>query len=311
MKQPNYSDISIVMLVKNELTKLEKSLPIVLSQEGEYSYEILIIDSGSTDGSLDFIKKIASNNDKIKLHIISPEEFHHARTRNLGASMTNGRYLVFLGGDAIPLNKLWLQNLVAPLDGCDSNQIAACYGKQIPKKNADIMNTCRITYNYPDKDLIKDMSFDGSTKEKYFFSSVNCAINRKAFDGAIFSENIPVIEDIYFSYTAIQAGYKIVYSGKAAVEHSHNCNFYEIFQRYFDWIYNYDKIGVFKNESKAMSGEGLSFLKHSLSLLQGRPANDWIKYFIFIIFMIGGVKLGQWHRFFPKSFLEKVSKYGL
>jgi len=75
--------VSIVRLVKNDLYNLRHSIPRILQQDISLPYEIIVIDSGSRDGSIEFIKQTSKIDSRLSLYEIPSKEFHHARTRNL------------------------------------------------------------------------------------------------------------------------------------------------------------------------------------------------------------------------------------
>lgn len=219
--------ISIVRVVKNDLRNLRHSIPIVLKQDISLTYEIIVIDSGSGDGSAEFIKQISIIDGRLSLYEIPPEEFHHARTRNLGISLSRSDIIVFLNGDAIPCDEHWLNNLVSPVVNGESSGIAASYGKQVPRDDVDICNYCRMTFNYHNNFKVKDKNTKLSKTELYFFSSVNCCINTKMISSPIFNEKYPVYEDITLSYKIISNDLRIAYCPDASVIHSHNFSYYE------------------------------------------------------------------------------------
>src|SRR5579862_9368668 len=105
------AQISIIMLVKNEAKTLVQSLPVIAQQEIDRPYEVLVVDSGSSDGSAQMIQERQARDPAWRLIQIPPSDFHHARTRNLGAHLAKADHLVYLGGDALPADKLWLKRL--------------------------------------------------------------------------------------------------------------------------------------------------------------------------------------------------------
>jgi len=301
--------ISIIMLAKNELYHLERSIPIILRQKIGYPFELIVIDSGSKDGSIEYVEKIVKENENVFLYQINPGEFHHAKTRNDGVDKARGKYVAFLGGDAIPKDNVWLKNLVQILIDGEVEEIAASFGKQIAKENADINNVIRMSFNYGDIPLIKHKEYSLSTKELYFFSSVTCCINRKLISPPLFDERIPVDEDVTCSYRIINNGFKIAYCPESTVVHSHNYSNWEIFRRYFDNAVVYSKQGIFIKGDSSVNNEGKKYLLHSFKILKEKPFKDWIKFFSFLSVSALGVKLGQNYGMLPKSISKKLSKY--
>ena len=100
-------DVSIVIPTKNGGHLFEKVLDAVFKQKTEYEYEVICVDSGSKDGTLDVIRKYPC-----RLFQIEPSEFGHGKTRNYGASKGNGTYIIFITQDALPATDTWLQNFI-------------------------------------------------------------------------------------------------------------------------------------------------------------------------------------------------------
>ena len=110
---------------------LEDLLSSVLSQEIPLQYDVLIIDSGSSDSTLDIIKNFPT----VKLHEIPNAEFGHGKTRNLAASMSSADYMVYLSQDAVPANNHWLEAMVEPF--IINSDVVAVFGKQVPRPHSD------------------------------------------------------------------------------------------------------------------------------------------------------------------------------
>ena len=104
--------ISIIVLCKNQLHYLQKSIKILLEQKIDYPYEIVVVDSGSTDGTIDFLK----THQELKLLQIDPKTFHFSKTFNWASEKCSGDILVRLSGDVIPTNKFFLKNLIKQFD---------------------------------------------------------------------------------------------------------------------------------------------------------------------------------------------------
>lgn len=84
-------DVSIVIPTKNAGDLLERVLKAVFEQKTTYTYEVICVDSGSKDNTLDIIKKYPC-----RLFQIPASEFGHGKTRNYGAAQGTGTYIVFI-----------------------------------------------------------------------------------------------------------------------------------------------------------------------------------------------------------------------
>ncbi|MBI4215687.1 MAG: glycosyltransferase family 2 protein, partial [Parcubacteria group bacterium] len=128
-------DLSIIILTCNELDYLKRCLPSVLSQNSRYSYEIILIDNGSADGTIEYVEqyypmlKIIRNG--INLGV--------AKGRNQGAAAARGRYLLFLDVDTVvPSNAL-----VQLIDWMEKNRGAAICGPKLVYPDGRLQYSCR------------------------------------------------------------------------------------------------------------------------------------------------------------------------
>ena len=109
---------------------LEQLLTQVFDQIN-VTFEVLIIDSGSKDSTLDIIKRFP----KVQLHQIPNSEFGHGKTRNLAARMAKGEFIVYLSQDAVPAHNRWLEFMIEPF--YMSPAVAGVVGKQEPRPHCD------------------------------------------------------------------------------------------------------------------------------------------------------------------------------
>lgn len=207
------TEFSIIVPVRNEEVTIGACLAAIFSQESEKKFEVLLIDSGSTDRTLE----IACSFREVRIIKISPEEFGHGRTRNLGARETSGSCLVFLNGDAVPQGTRWLPELLQCLESDPA--CAAAYSRHLPR------NDCRL---YMRRDLEKSMpgrAFVRKSDQKMTFtqfSTVSCAIRRETWERFPFEEAIDISEDQHWARRALREGLQIAYCPQSAVVHSHN-----------------------------------------------------------------------------------------
>ena len=109
---------------KTNVLFLEKSLPILLEQAFSGDFEIIVVDSGSTDGALELIRRQA-----VRLVQIPAERFGYAYAYNNGMQFAQGEFLVRLSGDAVPMHQDWLTSLLKPFDS--DPLLAAVWSRQV------------------------------------------------------------------------------------------------------------------------------------------------------------------------------------
>lgn len=230
-------DISIVLLTYNGDTYLADVLASIFAQITRFSYEVIAIDSGSSDRTLEIIRKYP-----VTLIQISNHEFGHGRTRNLGVRYASGQYVIFLTQDAMPANEYWLGNLVRPV--AEDQRIAGCYGRQIPRPNCDPWEARDICIGAGPVSALKRVDFqDRFQKETYrahrsrfiSFSNVSSCIRKSVLESLPFSENIVMAEDQEWCKRAIEIGHTVVYEAASVVYHSHNHSLKMIYRRHFDY----------------------------------------------------------------------------
>lgn len=229
-------DATVVIPTKNAGSILEQVLGSVLGQKTQYEYEVICVDSGSSDGTLDIIEKYP-----VKLYQIPAEDFGHGKTRNYGASKGTGEYIIFITQDAVPATDTWLENFLNAM-----------------KLEPDIVGGFGIHYPYPDCNLIdkRDLAahFKGfgedntiyqlTDRERYereegyrhllaFFSDNNSCLKRSIWEKYPY-EDVDFAEDQIWARKMIELGYKKVYCPFAPVYHSHNYGLRSYFGRYFD-----------------------------------------------------------------------------
>jgi rhamnosyltransferase len=102
--------ISITILVKNGGKLFEELIKKLYSQRIDHPYEVIIVDSGSSDDTLHFLSKYP-----VRLYKINTEEFSFGPTRDYAFQKAQGKYIVTLSQDVVPANDFWLEKLIQPL----------------------------------------------------------------------------------------------------------------------------------------------------------------------------------------------------
>lgn len=240
-------DATVVILTYNGEQHLEEILHAVHAQRYGGTFETLVIDSGSTDSTLDIIAK----NPWVRLHQIPNSEFGHGKTRNLGAHLAKGRYVVYLTHDATPASDRWLHEITAPFD--ISERIVAVMGSQVPRADAfpllryDVKNTFASfgpmhgTTLFYDDDFIQD---EGVRNAVTFYSDVNSAARRSVLTGEIPYRDVSYAEDQLLGRDVIDAGYIKAYAPRAVVWHSNEMTISEYDDRMFEETQGLREVGI-------------------------------------------------------------------
>lgn len=228
-----------------------------------FDYEIVIIDSGSTDKTLEIIRRFQNKSagsgprDKthgkrdlllqeqmpIRLFNVKPETFNHGLTRNFAISKSRGEFIALLTQDAIPATDSWLLKILEPI--LQDEKVAGVFGRHIPRSDCnpidrrDIENHFKI--NFGEKILVQSIGTSPDATDKYekdkhrlnFFSNTNSCIRRNVWQKIPFRK-LDMAEDQMWAHDILMAGYKKAYAPEAAVYHSHNYTPAQYLKRFFD-----------------------------------------------------------------------------
>lgn len=187
--------LSIITINLNNLEGLQKTVNTVLQQTFT-DYEFIVVDGGSTDGSVEFIKE---NEDKLSYWISEPDKGVY-NAMNKGILRSQGEYCYFLNSGDLLAN----ENVLQSIFDTDSHESFIC-GNFITDKKGERE---RFTL-YKDRDWVFSLYdiFSGFLAHQAFF------INRKMFDKyGIYDERLRIMSDWKLFFIAIGInGEKVVY----------------------------------------------------------------------------------------------------
>jgi rhamnosyltransferase len=220
---------------------LDDILTAIFSQELEASYEVLIIDSGSSDNTLEIVKRHKKNRRNLRLHEIPNSEYGHGKTRMLAAQMAKGEIVVYLSHDAIPAHPHWLYEMIKPFELND--KIVGVMGKQLPRLGCFPLikyDINRVFNNfgpdfgtsvfYQDTFIKEQSTYDAVT----FYSDANSAARRDFLINTIGYRDVKYAEDQMFGRDLVDAGYIKAYAPRGSVFHSNDFRIREYKYRMYD-----------------------------------------------------------------------------
>lgn len=230
---------TIALLLKNAQPYLKEILDAIQAQAVRFEVELLAIDSGSKDQTLEIL-----NAYPVRVLQIDPGEFNHGETRNQAVREADpsSRFIVFLTQDAIPRDAHWLPELLAPFQ--ESSSFAGVCSRHIPRPHASVSTVRQLTtltQTGGKNRLIK--KFPDSPDEYYrnqldfvYFSNTSSAIRRDVWEKYPFRQ-VDFAEDACWADEVLRAGYSLVYEPKSQVVHSHDYSITEQFRQHIDHAY--------------------------------------------------------------------------
>lgn len=209
--------VSVVIRTLNEASYLDELLGAIASQiKDGFDVEVVIIDSGSTDGTLSIAESHGC-----RITFITKEEFTFGRSLNKGSEFANGDILVYVSGHCVPSENTWLIRLIKPIR---NGAAGYTYGRQIG----------RDTTKYSEEKIFeKYFPLESKNPQNDFFcNNANSAIDRKIWAEYKFEEHVTGLEDMELAKRYCDRQGRIAYIAEACVYHIHNETWRQTRRRY-------------------------------------------------------------------------------
>ena len=244
-KDPINASISVVIPTFNAGAEFKWLLRKLQTQRGLENLEVVVVDSGSTDKTVQWAREAGCT-----VVEITQAEFTHSHSRNLGAANASSDYVLFMVQDAYPVGDYWAYGMLRYLlDHADSGLVAASCS-EYPRSDSDMMYDSMINIHYrflgcDEQDRIGD--FQGSDhmalRSRGQLSDVACLISRKMFGQYGYQGDYA--EDLDLGIRLIKDGHKVAMLASVKVVHSHNRPaFYYLKRSYVDVIF---LVGMFED----------------------------------------------------------------
>ena len=254
---------SIILLLKDGARYLDDLIRVLASQTHEKDVELIVVDSGSSDGSVERLEELCERYGiELNLVTIEPHEFGHGKTRNFALDLARGEIVAILSQDALPVSETWLDDLVRPLE---DETVAGVFGRQIPRPGTGVCESHFYEVTYP----LERRRIDGEDGSSFsnlqlFFSNVNGAIRKSLALAHPFRDDLVMSEDQFWGRAMLHRGYAIVYEPDAVVLHSHNYTLTQLFKRYFKSGYSMRQIEMRGNVVRGGARTTMMLLKKVL-----------------------------------------------
>jgi rhamnosyltransferase len=208
-------EVAVIMRSKNEQPYAEHALR-ALSNQTYSRFTLYNVDSGSTDGTLELVRRHNLAPDRI--FQIPPEDYVPGVVLNSMVEKTTEPVIVFLNADAIPLDETWLERLIAPIL---NGRADATMSRQVARKTAAFINQYDYERAYSSRNV---------TRNHEFFSAAACAFRRELWEETKFYTD-GYAEDLAWSCACQAKGARFELVHDSAVEHSHDFTLSQLYRK--------------------------------------------------------------------------------
>lgn len=217
--------VSFIIRTLNEGITIEEVLQRISALDDDYIKEVIIVDSGSSDNTIEVAKTYCA-----KIIKIPNGNWSWGRALNVGMNEAAGDYFVIISGHCFISRKDFLRVGIQTLNEADAS---AAYGRQLPIPYLDPFEEYELKNWYPDLKFYV-MDFKKLLKGLGVGISNSCAIvKREAWEKIRFNEDVESLEDGIWAFHIVHAGYRLVYSSEFSVFHSHPLDLNYIYRKWY------------------------------------------------------------------------------
>jgi glycosyltransferase involved in cell wall biosynthesis len=211
-------DISIIVPVFNGGRKVRRCIRALKRQETERAFEIIVVDDGSTDGSLEGIEGNG-------VRVIRQENQGPAVARNLGVENARGEIILFTDADCEPLED-WIEEMVRSLDG---SSISGVKGSYLTRQKGIVPRFVQLEYESKYRRMKKDRFID-------FIDTYSAGFVKRDFlEAGKYDTRFPTasVEDQEFSFRMWEKGFRMIFCPEAKVYHTHSHSLWNYVKKKF------------------------------------------------------------------------------
>lgn len=221
-----------VIRTKNEEKWIGRVLESLYMQS-RLDFEVIIVDSGSTDNTL----KIASKFPIRKIINLKQKDFSYGYALNIGIAEAWGDFIGIISAHSLPISNSWYQNAFSNFADPNIAGVAGTYSS-LPDSNYEekLWDT-----HYHINRINKENFYTGFTKENYFTksSNTNFMLRKSLWDKYNFDETLTASEDYDWCQEMMARNYNIIYDPSFDVYHSHGgIGRPTILERFKEWDKN-------------------------------------------------------------------------
>jgi glycosyltransferase involved in cell wall biosynthesis len=206
---------SVVIRSYNEAEHIGRLLEGISHQTiGEA--ELILVDSGSTDSTVEIAQKHGAR----ALHIPAAE-FSFGRSLNLGLQAATHEHVVIASAHVHPVYPDWLECLIRPFE---DDEVAVVYGMQRGPATSRFSERQILRQWFPEVDVAR--------QQGPFCNNANAAVRRSLWRKAGYDETLTGLEDVAWAKWAQAQGYHVAYAAHAEIIHVHDETPRRVYERY-------------------------------------------------------------------------------
>ncbi len=206
---------SVVVRAYNEAPHLRRLFE-GLAQQTIKDVELILVDSGSSDATVEVAKEAGA-----RVVHIPASEFSFGRSLNIGIRAATREHVVIASAHVRPVYPDWLECLLRPFG---DDKVAVVYGKQRGDATSRVSEDRIFRQWYPERDVAQQAS--------PFCNNANAAVRRSLWEKHAYDEVLTGLEDVAWAKWAQGQGYEVAYSAHAEIIHVHHEGPRRIFERY-------------------------------------------------------------------------------
>lgn len=207
--------VSVIIRSYNEGEHIERLL-LGLRAQRQCPHEIIVVDSGSTDRTVEIAKRYAD-----KVVPIDKREFTFGRALNRGIAVATGDICLFPSAHVYPIFDTWVEKMAAPFA---DERVVLAYGRQSGGERNKFSEHQIFARWFPSESVLPQRG--------YFCNNANCAIRRSAWENRPYDETLTGLEDLAWAKGAQEAGGWLAYVADAEIVHVHDETWPQVRNRY-------------------------------------------------------------------------------
>jgi glycosyltransferase involved in cell wall biosynthesis len=208
---------SIIIRAFNEAKHIGRLLDGILSQGTLHEYEVILVDSGSADRTVEIAKSKGA-----KIVLIDPKDFSFGYALNKGCEESSGEILLFASAHVYPVYTDWIDLMLAPFE---DDKVALVYGRQIGDDNSKYSEKRLLAKWFPE--------FPNYNQHHPFCNNANTAIRKSLWIRNKYDETLTGLEDLDWASRVQKKGFRVAYESLATIVHVHEETPQKIYNRYF------------------------------------------------------------------------------